>query len=200
MRLSHFHALGRYLPDGRIEIDLGPAGLPQFARSNENMGCNLKRELCDPEPFVTVDRAKQLAGAFRIGDGAIMCNLGRRQCAAEVPSRIRTKARGCYRIAENQPCQLKGAACAFKISALFDLANGGENIGRLDLGDRKFSNRPAQLGQQVFRPLGRGGRPTVFAVLFPLRAIFVRYLLKGVSGIECGANFLALLLARWVFA
>ena len=59
---------GRDAPDGRIDVDLGPCGLPQLAGSDEDMRRQGQREARHRLAPIGLDRAEKGANLHRVDD------------------------------------------------------------------------------------------------------------------------------------
>jgi len=97
-------------------------------------------------------------------------------------------------VAEYGAGQLQGAPRAFQLAPLFDLADRGEGVDRLDLMNRHLADRVAQQAEQIFAARGCSRCPSPVAVAAPFAAIFVGDAGKGVFRQRARPELFALLL------
>src|SRR3546814_14194961 len=102
VRPAHLHLLGRDRPDGSVEVDLIPFGVPQFAGTDEDMWQELHGKLGQLLDIISIDRTQQLADTIGLDDRPVLILSGRTECAAKVAGGVQHDPGGCHTIAKYQ--------------------------------------------------------------------------------------------------
>lgn len=93
----------------------------------------------------------------------------------------------------------QGATRTLKVTLSLDLANGTQEIGRLDIRDGHLADGAFQKAEQIIASCRGGGRPALVTVSLPLGAVFSGDGIEGVLRLHQGARLVALLLQRRIF-
>ena len=109
-----------------------------------------------------------LAGAPRQEGGAAADGTETREGRARGWSGF--EARCGDRIAKDRTCQLQSSFGALQLALAFDPANGGQDVGRLDVGNWQSANRAVENRKKVFAALCRGGCSSPRAIILALFA------------------------------
>ena len=135
MGFAHLHAFGRDVPLCGVQINFGPFGLAQLAGAHEHQRGEAQGIAGGVKPGVIVNGAQQGGDFSGFGNRGQMGFLRRRQCALQVARGVAFGPASGHGIAEHLPGVLHGTMRRFQGAARFDLAQGFQQFGRLDVGN-----------------------------------------------------------------
>ncbi|MEA3221526.1 MAG: hypothetical protein OZX49_02648 [Immundisolibacter sp.] len=160
VRGAHLHLGGRYPPLGGVQVDFGPLGAAQLARTHEHQRRQAQGAGGDKAARVAVQDAQQLGYRLGMNDGGVVALAGRRQGAAQVAGQVTLGAAGGHGIAEHGAAVLVRPVRRFKPATGLDTAQHGQQLGCSDLAHRSGADPGEHVQRQALQnPRGVLSRP-----------------------------------------